>query len=97
MPDIKVHDNWDRARYEISLDGKLAGFATYQRDGDVITVRHTEIDDAFEGHGLGSQLAQRALDDIRARGQRIVPKCPFFAKFIREHADYGDLVTDSAS
>ena len=97
MPDIQVNDNRDRARYEISLDGKLAGFVTYRLDGDTITLVHTEIDDAFEGHGLGHKLAQGALDDIRARGLHLVPKCPFIAKFVREHDEYGDLVADTAS
>jgi predicted GNAT family acetyltransferase len=96
MPDIHVNDNWDRSRYEISLDGKLAGFVAYSRQDDTITLIHTEIDDAFEGHGLGSKLARGALDDIRARGLRVVPKCPFIAKFIREHEEYGDLVAASA-
>jgi predicted GNAT family acetyltransferase len=97
MPDIKVSDNWDRARYEISLDGKLAGFVTYRRAGDTIVLVHTEIDDAFEGHGLGGELARGALDDIRARGQHVVAKCPFIAKYVREHPEYGDLVSTTAS
>jgi predicted GNAT family acetyltransferase len=97
MPDISVVDNWDRSRYEIVCDGQLAGFSTYRLDGDVITVIHTEIDDAFEGHGLGGKLARGLLDDIRARGLHVVPKCPFIAKFIREHAEYGDLVAERAS
>jgi predicted GNAT family acetyltransferase len=97
MPDIKVNDNWDRSRYEITLDGALAGFLNYRRTGDTVTLIHTEIDDAFEGHGLGGRLARAALDDLRARGLRVVPRCPFVAKFIGEHPEYGDLVTDAAS
>jgi predicted GNAT family acetyltransferase len=96
MPDAKVTDNWDRSRYEITLDGALAGFLTYRRAGDTVTLVHTEIDDAFEGHGLGGTLARGALDDLRARNLRVVPKCPFVAKFIREHPEYGDLVADAA-
>jgi predicted GNAT family acetyltransferase len=97
MPDIRVSDNWDRARYEILFDGALAGFSTYRRTGDTVVIRHTEIADEFEGHGLGGRLARGALDDIRARGLRVVPQCPFIAKFIREHPEYGDLVADDAS
>jgi predicted GNAT family acetyltransferase len=96
MPDIQVVDHPDRARYEITVDGKLAGFGTYRLDGDTITIRHTEVDDAYEGHGLGSKLARSALDDIRARGLHVIPKCPFFARFIREHSEYGDLVAEHA-
>jgi len=97
MPDIKVADNWDRARYEITLDGALAGFLTYRRTGDTVTLVHTEVDDAFEGHGLGGRLARGALDDLRARGLHVVPRCPFVAQFIAEHPEYGDLLADAAS
>jgi uncharacterized protein len=97
MPDTRVADNWDRSRYEITVDGALAGFATYRRTGDTVTMIHTEIADEFEGRGLGATLARGALDDIRARGLRVVAKCPFVAKFIREHPEYGDLVADLAS
>jgi predicted GNAT family acetyltransferase len=36
---------------------------------------------------------QGALDDIRARGLRVVPFCPFVAGYIRRHSEYADLVT----
>ena len=96
MPEIQVADNWDRSRYEIVVDGELAGFSTYKTNEDVITIIHTEIDDAFEGHGLGGRLARGLLDDIRARGQHVIAKCPFVAKYIREHPEYDDLVADPA-
>jgi predicted GNAT family acetyltransferase len=53
---------------------------------------HTEVDDAFEGQGLGSQLAAGALDDVRRLGKRVVPRCPFIAKFIAHHPEHQDLV-----
>ncbi len=96
MPDIQVADNRDRFRYEITVDGRLAGFSTYRRKGDTIVIRHTEIAEEFEGHGLGGRLEHDMLDDIRARGLHVVAQCPFTAKFIREHPEYDDLVRDAA-
>ena len=52
------------------------------------------VDPAFEGRGIGSQLATFALDDARARGLAVVPRCPFFAAFIGRHPEYADLVAD---
>jgi predicted GNAT family acetyltransferase len=87
-----VHDNPEKHRFEIYDDGKLAGFAIYvRRPGRLIFV-HTEIDPAFEGRGLGSQLARAALDAARASGDRVVPLCPFIGQFIDRHPEYGDLV-----
>jgi predicted GNAT family acetyltransferase len=90
--DVDVRDNPDRLRYEIRRDGELAGFAQYARRGGKIVFVHTEVDDRFEGEGLGSALAKGALDDARRRGLPVVPICPFIAAYIERHPDYEDLV-----
>ncbi len=79
----------DRNRYEITQDGKLAGFAEYLlvRD-DRIVFTHTEIDPAFGGQGLGTVLVAGALADARDRELQIVPICPFVAKYVHEHHEY---------
>jgi predicted GNAT family acetyltransferase len=81
-----------RHRYEILVDGKRAGLTAY-RDRDAQRVfYHTEVDDAFAGQGLASQLVQEALTDVRESGKRIVPVCPFVAKFLKRHEEFADLV-----
>ena len=79
-------------RYEARLDGQLAGIASYRLTGDTITFTHTVVEPGFEGRGVGGALARTALDDARARGLRVVPRCPFFARWIQRHPDYADLV-----
>ena len=93
MADISVKDNPERHRYEASIDGTVAGFADYRiRDGHVVFT-HTEVDDAFEGKGVGGALARAALDDVRAQGRYdVVAQCPFIAKWIARHPDYQDLL-----
>lgn len=88
-----IRDNPDQSRYEVLVDERLAGFAQYRRTGDRITMVHTEVASEFEGRGLGGQLANAALDDVRRRGLTLVPACPFIASYIRRHPDaYLDLV-----
>ena len=82
----------DDHRYEIRLDGALAGFAIYHRRGGRAFFVHTEIDPGFEGKGLGSALAKGALDAERALGEPVVPLCPFIRTYIDRHPEYGDLV-----
>ncbi len=95
MTEPDVRNEPEQHRYAIYLDDALAGFAQYaHRDGRVVFT-HTEIDDAFEGQGLGSKLAKAALDDVRSSGAQVVPLCPFIARWIERHADYQDLVDEA--
>ncbi|GAA1975707.1 GNAT family N-acetyltransferase [Nocardioides panacihumi] len=93
MSDVEVRDNPAENRYEAWLDGELAGIAVYGRSEHAIVFLHTEVDDKFEGKGVGSALARGALDDVRAEGQRdVVPLCPFIKAWIDKHPDYQDLL-----
>jgi predicted GNAT family acetyltransferase len=88
----EVADDRLRSRWEARVDGDLAGAAAYELADGVVTFTHTVVADAFEGQGVGSALARTALDDARARGLAVVPRCPFIAGWIEHHPDYADLV-----
>jgi predicted GNAT family acetyltransferase len=94
MADVKVIDQVDSKRYEGFVGDTLAGFVEYEDVGGERAVRHTEVFDAFEGQGIGGALARGVLDDLRARGVKVRPFCPFVAGWIRRHPDYLDLVAD---
>ena len=81
---IEVVDVPERHRFEIRVDGERAGHAEYARKGDRLIFTHTEIDDAYEGRGLGSKLAGGALDAARAGDHPVVPLCPFIASFVEQ-------------
>jgi uncharacterized protein len=93
MSDVVVTDNPEQTRYEARVGDELAGIAEYHLTKASIVFTHTEVFDAFEGHGVGSALARHALDDVRAKGGRdVVPVCPFIHGFIDDHPEYADLV-----
>ena len=93
MAEVQVSDNRDELRFEARVDGELAGYAAYELADDLIMFTHTEVDDAFEGHGVGGALARGALDAVRADGTRqVLPRCPFIRGWIEKHPDYQDLV-----
>jgi predicted GNAT family acetyltransferase len=89
-----IADNRERRRYEIRLDGEVAGFAQYRSAPERIALTHTEIDDRFEGQGLGGRLVAFALDDARERGLAVLPFCPFVAGYIQRHRQYVELVPE---
>ena len=90
--DVEVTDHRELSRFEARIDGELAGFATYTREGGVLTVHHTEVGDDFQGMGVAQDLAQWALDGARGQNLAVVPECPFFAGYIKKHPEYADLV-----
>lgn len=89
-----VRDAPDRNRYEVTVDGELAGFAEYRDQDGARVFTHTEVFDAFEGKGVGTVLARGALDAVRAAGIPVVAKCPFIAGYIERHDEYQDLLRD---
>ncbi|GAB7037531.1 MULTISPECIES: GNAT family N-acetyltransferase [Catenuloplanes] len=88
----EVRDNAAESRFEIVVDGTVAGFAAYRVRDDALIFTHTEVDPGHEGQGLGSTLAAAALDAARERGATVVPRCAFIKSYIERHPDYQDLV-----
>jgi predicted GNAT family acetyltransferase len=82
-------------RYEIRDGEKLIGLTQYRLPDDLhVDFVHTEVDDEYEGQGLASKLVAFALADVREQDKRIIPHCPYVARWIRKHAGEYDDITD---
>ncbi|SCE69759.1 hypothetical protein GA0070607_0496 [Micromonospora coriariae] len=89
-----VEDNPAKHRFEILVDDALAGFTAYLVRGGVLVFTHTEVDTRFQNMGVGGALIRGTLDQVRARGARVVPQCPFMSAYIDKHPEYADLVAE---
>ncbi|HWE58033.1 MAG TPA: GNAT family N-acetyltransferase [Acidimicrobiales bacterium] len=89
---MSVRDNPQSSRYELVVDGEVAGIADYTLEGDRLVIPHTEIDARRRGRGLGAVMVQGVLEDVRASGRTVVPLCWYVAQYIDEHPEFGDLV-----
>jgi predicted GNAT family acetyltransferase len=87
-----VTDNPAASRYELRIDGELAGFSDYHLRDGVLSITHTEVAPAFQGAHLATHLAQFSLDDARRRGLAVLPYCPYTSAWIKQHPQYSDLV-----
>jgi uncharacterized protein len=94
--ELTVTDVPEEGRYEARAADRVLGLAAYRRHGDRVVFTHTEVDPDAEGGGVGSTLVRGALDDVRAHGRRVVPRCPFVRAWIERHPDYADLVDPEA-
>jgi len=85
---VTVSDDREKSRFEaVDEAGVVAGFAAYRREGDRVVFTHTEVDDAFEGRGVGSVLVRAALDAVREEGLRVVAECPFVRSYVERHPE----------
>ncbi|MEV0588913.1 GNAT family N-acetyltransferase [Nonomuraea sp. NPDC050310] len=89
---LEVTDAPERSRFEITLDGELAGFAEYQLRGTTVVFTHTEVFPEHEGQGLAGKLVKHALDVSRDTGLTVRPLCPYISRFIERHPEYKDLL-----
>jgi uncharacterized protein len=86
-----VRNNRALGRYELDVEGHMA-VAYYKRADGVITFTHTEVPNELAGRGIGSRLAQGALELVRAEGMKVIAKCPFIGGYIAKHQEFADLL-----
>ena len=96
---VTIQDNTSSHRVEaLAEDGGVAGFAEYRvRDDGSYNFFHTEVDDKFEGQGIGSRLVSGVLDFVRDSEAKIMPSCTFIRGYMREHEETHDLLAAGAS
>lgn len=87
----QITDNTGQNRFEMPVEGHTA-FVTYRRSPQSIALLHAEVPRELEGRGIGSRLAKATLDQVRAEGLKVVPRCSFIAAFIQRHPEYQDLL-----
>jgi len=89
---VEVRDNPDESRFEAYVDGRLAGYSAYVVGAGALNIVHTEVDDAFEGQGVGSSLVRQMLDQLRERSDlKVTASCPFVRAWMRRHPEYLEL------
>ena len=90
MTDEVTH-HAERHRYELHADGGVA-VMEYEERGEAIAITHTLVPDRLAGRGLGTSLVKAGLADLRQRGIKVIPECPFVARYIERHPEEQDLL-----
>ncbi len=92
--ELTVYRDDADGRYEIRVGDVLGGYTEFRPDAHGrLVFPHTEVDPAFRGRGLAGVLIERAMADVAARGETVVPRCPFVRKYLREN-DVPGLTVD---
>lgn len=82
----------ERSRFELRVDGVMAGVLDYTLRDGIALMFHTEVYPQYGGRGGGAALVHAALETARAEGWSVTPACSFVRGYIRAHREYADLV-----
>ena len=76
--EIQQINDTRRGYFEAVEDEKQAGKMTYTWAGDSkFIIDHTEVNEEFNGKGVGKKLVMAAVEYARANNLKIIPLCPF--------------------
>ncbi len=93
MDELQFSDNPEAQHYEARQNsGQVVAFIEYRMSGETRVFTHTEVNPEMEGKGVGSALVKYALEDLKSRGEHVVPMCPFVKTYLQRHHEYLDLV-----
>ncbi|MCW2542532.1 MAG: N-acetyltransferase [Frankiales bacterium] len=85
----EVRRDADENRFEMWVDGQLAGFADYRDHEGVRAFTHTVIEPAYGGRGLASRLIGVALEETREAGLTVLAICPFVKDYLAREGSHG--------
>jgi len=87
LSDIEVVNNRENKQFEIRRNDLIAKIP-YSIKDDSIGLHQTHIPDEWRGKGLAKKLAECALNYAKENNLRVIPYCPFIAKYIDEHPEW---------
>ena len=87
-----LRNNKSKSRFELEIDDHIA-YVDYTMPTETsIALLHTEVPKELGGRGVGSIMAKAVLENIRAHGLKVEPRCEFLAGYIKKHPEFGSLV-----
>ncbi|MEN0039902.1 MAG: GNAT family N-acetyltransferase [Pseudomonadota bacterium] len=90
--DIALDETETGGRYFAVVDGHSSEMTFSKAGESMIIIDHTDVPDALRGQGVGVRLVERAVEDMRKAGKKIMPLCPFAAAQFRKHREWHDVL-----
>jgi predicted GNAT family acetyltransferase len=86
--DFEVKHDERESKYYAVIDG-LEAVCEYGAAGDGrLNFFHTYVPPELRGRGVADELVRHALDDVLARGLKVIPSCWFVRVYIDRHDEY---------
>ena len=84
---IEHVENNGRGKFYIQGEEDDAAAMMYHhwKDGTIINIDHTEVDDDYQGQGLGRTLLIHLVDWAKEKGVKVSATCPFALATFEKH------------
>lgn len=96
--DLDVKHDAQAHKFHAVVDGHEAKieYAEAGPPGDrTLDLRHTFVDPALRGRGVGEALVRRTLEMAREEGAHVIPTCPFIKSYLAAHPEAGEGVVQT--
>ncbi|AZA89038.1 N-acetyltransferase [Chryseobacterium shandongense] len=93
--EVTHNNNEKNGNFEAFIDGNHAGLMTYTWAGEErFIIDHTEVEEAYNGKGVGKEMLLAAVDFARKNGKSIIPLCPFAKATFQKHEELQDVLVN---
>lgn len=76
-------------RYAAYQDGREVGRILLSLNGEKTMVfRHVQVEEQFRGQGIAGQMLAFAMEDVKQKGLKVVPVCPYARKAFDNNEEY---------
>jgi predicted GNAT family acetyltransferase len=99
VPKVKIaitrEDKPTGGRYVAHVEGMPEAEMTFSKAGaKILIIDHTGVPDELGGMGVGKALVEHMVMDVRMRGLKIIPLCPFTKAMLQRHKEWQDILKD---
>lgn len=90
--DVQVRKVEQTRLYEAVIGERVVGSLAYETVGGKTALTHSFVDPDRRNMGVGSALAEFALTDVTAAGERPVIYCGFVSDYVGAHPKWNHAV-----
>jgi predicted GNAT family acetyltransferase len=88
---LEIRHEPDAGRFVARVAGMEAVLEYRSLDATTLDYYHTFVPPAVRGRGIASELTDHALRYALDHDRKVVPTCPFVARYIDRHAEFRAL------
>jgi predicted GNAT family acetyltransferase len=89
---LEIYHEPEAGQFIARVAGMEAVLEYRRVDATTLDYYHTFVPPTLRGRGIASELTEHALRHALEHGRKLVPTCPFVARFIDRHPEFHALL-----